>query len=298
MTHSILICTDLDRTLIPNGDKPLSAGAQDIFTELCQSDTIKLCYVTGRNYQLTKKAIEEYQLPLADFLICDVGASMHILNNQQYSIDKAWSDEIESDWNGMNMNLIQELLDDITDLEPQKQEHISYYKLSYFSQNQPDHSLSKINERLNTINVNVNIISSYDEIEKVFLIDILPRSVSKLHAINFLMEKNGDTYDNTIFCGDSGNDLDVFTSGIPSVIVKNAHQDIIDKINEYESSNIALNLYKANGGFHSLNGYYVSGILEGLAHYHTDLKNKINEIIKKKYYNPTTDGITQNSPSS
>ncbi len=281
MTHSILICTDLDRTLISNGDEPLSAGAHDIFNELCKSDSIQLCYVTGRNYQLTKNAIEEFQLPFANFLICDVGASAYKLIDQKYSVDEHWSSEIESDWNGMNMNLIQELLDDIDEIKLQHHDHLSFYKLSYFSQNQPDISISKINERLNTLKVNVNIISSYDEVKNIYLIDILPRSVSKLHAINFLMEKNGDTYDNTIFCGDSGNDLDVFTSGIPSVIVKNAHKDILVKIDESEASGQVLNLYKANGGFYGLNGNYVSGILEGLAHYHTDLKNDIENIMKK-----------------
>lgn len=280
MTNSILICTDLDRTLIPNGDEPVSEGALNLFVELCKSSDIQLCYVTGRNIELTNNAILEFKLPKADFLICDVGASAYYLQENKYSIDQSWKNEIESDWNGMDINLIHELLDDIDDLILQEQSNQSIYKLSYYTQSEPDKPISEIKNRLKLISVNINIISSYDEIKNIFLIDILPKSVSKSQAIKYLMEKNGDTYDNTIFCGDGGNDIDVFTSGIPSVIVKNSHQNVIDKINEFKNSGLTFNLYRAKGNFHHLNGNYVSGILEGLSHYHSSLKFKIENIIK------------------
>jgi len=280
MNDSILICTDLDRTLIPNGAEPVSDGALNIFTVLCHSNNIRLCYVTGRNLELTNHAILEYKLPIANFLICDVGASAYSFQENEYSIDLGWINEIESDWNGMDINLIEELLDDVSDLILQDRDNQSIYKLSYCTKNNPDSPISEIKKRLKLISVNINIISSYDENKKLHLIDILPRSVSKLHAINYLMEKNGDTYDNTIFCGDSGNDIDVFTSGLPSVIVKNAHQDGFNQINKTENSGTALNIYRAQGDFFHLNGNYVSGILEGLSHYHERLKTSIETIIK------------------
>ncbi len=281
MTNTILICSDLDRTLIPNGDKPVSDGALDIFTELCQSNEIQLCYVTGRNFELTNTAIVDYKLPIADFLICDVGATMYYHDNKQYVIDLNWQNEIKSDWNGMDINFIHELLYDINDLNLQEHENQSINKLSYYSGTNSDNIITEIKKRLNSINVNTNIISSYDDIKNLYLIDILPKSVSKLHAVNYLMNNNGDSYDNTIFCGDSGNDIDVFLSGIPSIIVKNAHQNILNQISSFEESGLAFNLYKAKGGFHHLNGNYVSGILEGLAYYHLSLDAKINTIIKK-----------------
>ncbi len=281
MTNSILICSDLDRTLIPNGDKPVSDGALDIFTELCQSDDIHLCYVTGRNFELTNSAIIDYKLPIADFLICDVGATMYYYDNKQYVIDLNWLNEIKSDWNDMDINFIHELLYDINGLNLQEHENQSINKISYYSEKNSNNIISEIQKRLKSINANTNIISSYDDIKNLYLIDILPKSVSKLHAVNFLMNKNGDSYDNTIYCGDSGNDVDVFLSGIPSVIVKNAHQNILNQISSFEDSGHAFNLYKAKGGFHHLNGNYVSGILEGLSYYHLSLESKINTIIAK-----------------
>jgi len=281
MTDSILICSDLDRTLIPNGTQAVSSGALEVFSELCQLSHIQLCYVTGRNLNLTTKAIADYKLPSADFLICDVGASAYYYQDNKYIVDLSWRNEIESDWNGMDINLIHELLDDIDDLIIQESHNQSMYKLSYFSHSKPEKQITEINKRLSLISININIISSYDEVKKQYLIDILPKSVSKLHAINFLMEKNGDTYDNTVFCGDSGNDMDVFLSGIPSIIVNNAHQDVIDQIQAHEKSGSAINLYKAKGDFNNLNGNYVSGILEGLSHYHAELKLDIEKIINQ-----------------
>lgn len=280
MTDSILICTDLDRTLIPNGDELVSDDALTIFSNVCQSSDIHLCYVTGRNFDLTTTAISDYKLPLADFLICDVGASAYYRENNNYTLDLSWKNEIESDWNGMDINLIHELLDNISDLNLQGHEHQSIYKLSYCTLTEPAKIITEIKKRLSLISVNINLISSYDEIKNNYLIDILPKSVSKLHAINYLMEKNGDTYDNTIFCGDSGNDIDVFASGIPSVIVKNAHQDIVDQLDKLENTGTLLNLYRAKGDFFHLNGNYVAGILEGLSHYNSSLKSRIENSIK------------------
>ncbi|MFV2061138.1 MAG: HAD-IIB family hydrolase [Gammaproteobacteria bacterium] len=279
MTNNILICTDLDRTLIPNGTQALSDGALEVFSNLCSSNDIQLCYVTGRNFNLTLDAINDYQLPMADFLICDVGASAYYFNDTEYSIDLNWKNEIESDWNGMAIHLIHELLDDIDNLNLQNHQNQSIFKLSYSSKVKPEPLISEIKKRLKLISVNINIISSYDETTATYLIDLLPRSVSKLQAINYLMNKNGDTYDNTVYCGDSGNDIDVFASGIPSVIVRNAHKEVLTEINKIEKSDSALNIYKARGDFHNFNGNYVSGILEGLSHYHSSLKLKIEKCI-------------------
>ncbi|MEJ2621733.1 MAG: haloacid dehalogenase, partial [Candidatus Thiodiazotropha sp.] len=35
MSVKLLLCTDLDRTLIPNGSQPESAGAREAFKQLC-----------------------------------------------------------------------------------------------------------------------------------------------------------------------------------------------------------------------------------------------------------------------
>ena len=73
---------------------------------------------------------------------------------------------------------------------------------------------------------------------------------------------------NTIFTGNSGNDLEVLTSTIHSVLVANASSEV-----QHHAMQMALNLgqadafYIAQGNFLGMNGNYSAGILEGVAHY-------------------------------
>jgi len=112
------------------------------------------------------------------------------------------------------------------------------------------------------------LIWSIDEFTGTGLLDVLPASANKRHAIEFLMKQLGFDLSNTIFAGDSGNDLAVLTSPIRSVLVANASSDVRD-----EAKQLALNLgqidalYFAHGDFLGMNGNYSAGILEGVAHY-------------------------------
>ena len=56
----MLLCTDLDRTLIPNGDQPEHPAARKLFREFCRLPEVTLVYVTGRHQALVKQAIEEF----------------------------------------------------------------------------------------------------------------------------------------------------------------------------------------------------------------------------------------------
>jgi hypothetical protein len=81
------------------------------------------------------------------------------------------------------------------------------------------------------------------------------------------MAMQGFEPDQTVFAGDSGNDLDVLTSDIPSVLVANADADIKARM----ATVSAAKLYLAKGDFLGMNGNYCAGILEGVAHYHPDI---------------------------
>jgi hydroxymethylpyrimidine pyrophosphatase-like HAD family hydrolase len=61
MIQPLLICTDLDRTLIPNGEQPESPQARPLFRQLVSHSQIILAYVTGRDKMLVQEAIAEYE---------------------------------------------------------------------------------------------------------------------------------------------------------------------------------------------------------------------------------------------
>ena len=82
------------------------------------------------------------------------------------------------------------------------------------------------------------------------------------------MQKHGFNYDNTVFAGDSGNDLDVLLSPIHAVLVANASEDVRAIA---AGSDFRANLYLAKGGYLGMNGNYSAGILEGIAHFMPDV---------------------------
>ena len=77
MPKHILICTDLDRTLLPNGRQPESPGARDHFARLVAHPEVTLAYVSGRHRELVEDAIRDYRLPLPDWVIGDVGTTIY-----------------------------------------------------------------------------------------------------------------------------------------------------------------------------------------------------------------------------
>ena len=113
------------------------------------------------------------------------------------------------------------------------------------------------------------LIWSLDEVAGTGLLDVLPSRASKLHAIKALMRKLSFSPAQTIFCGDSGNDLEVLASAIPAVLVANASDEVrAEAVRLARQAGRGERLYLARGGFRGMNGNYAAGILEGIAHYH------------------------------
>ncbi|UOA10056.1 HAD-IIB family hydrolase [Methylobacter sp. S3L5C] len=275
MPKHILICTDLDRTLLPNGKQPESPKARSVFSRLVSRPEVTLAYVSGRHLELVKNAISEYELPLPDWIIGDVGTTIYRLQNREWLHWFEWEQEIATDWQGRTANDLRALFTDLPALCLQEEAKQNRYKLSYYVPLQTDiTALQKtMAQRLEAQNLAASLIYSVDEATSMGLLDILPAHATKLHAVEFLMQHQGFDYANTVFAGDSGNDLPVLTSAIQSVLVANADGDVIEqaKIEARKLKTMAA-FYLAQGGFLGMNGNYSAGILEGIAHYHPETR--------------------------
>jgi len=124
------------------------------------------------------------------------------------------------------------------------------------------------------LGVQANFIWSADEVTEVRLLDILPVCANKLHAIRHIMQLNQFELNNTVFAGDSGNDMEVMRSEIQSVLVANAEPEL----KKWALANECDSLYVAKGGMWNLNGNYRSGILEGVSHFWPDVRHWIQEL--------------------
>jgi len=272
MTEGLLICTDLDRTLIPNGPESESPGARAHFAALVARPEVTLAYVSGRHRALVEKAISNYRAPLPDFVVGDVGTTIYQVGPAQaWQRQTAWEEEIAQDWGGRSHADLKALLKDLPDLRLQEHRKQNRYKLSYYVPLQSDRNvLSRlIRDRLSTAEVKARLIWSVDDPMGVGLLDILPAGASKYHALETLMRLHGFDYGNTVFCGDSGNDIEVLASPIPAVLVANSQQDVRVLARQLaEEMGYSDRLYIASGGFMGMNGNYSAGMLEGIAHYY------------------------------
>lgn len=270
LNNNILICTDLDRTLLPNGPQEESHSARPLFRELARQAEIQLVYVSGRDRQLLLDAIKEYDLPIPDFAITDVGTNIYAIKNNAWHKWDQWHEEIASDWGIHTQCSLAELLHDISELQLQEPTKQGKYKLSYYANEQTDTSslFHEINTRFNKHNIKANLIWSIDETSHTGLLDILPLGANKLHAIRFLIEEKEYIPEQVVFSGDSGNDLEVLCSDLQATLVGNATNEVREQaINLARANGTESQLYLAKGGFMGMNGNYAAGILEGLAHY-------------------------------
>ncbi|MFP3874141.1 MAG: HAD-IIB family hydrolase [Thiohalophilus sp.] len=273
MTEPVLICTDLDRTLIPNGHYPESASARAIFRNIVARDDVFLVYVSGRDRVLLEEAIVEWELPLPDYAIGDVGTSIYTINNGNWELLESWRNEIGQDWGACQRGDIAQWLAGIDVLTPQEESKQNDFKLSYYAPADVavPALLEDIRQRLNEHPIRYNVIWSIDDTKQIGLLDILPQRANKLEAIRFLIHSQAFSIDATVFSGDSGNDLEVLTSEIQATLVNNASNAIKQQAIEMARKNgYANRLYIARGDFLNMNGNYAAGILEGLAHYIPD----------------------------
>lgn len=271
----LLICTDLDRTLIPNGPAAESPDARPRFSQLAQHEEVTVAYVTGRHRELVLAAIDEYQLPPPDFVIGDVGTTLYRVAGADWKGSVAWSARIARDWSSLDREALVDLVA-VPGLRLQESDKQGAYKISWYTPEDWDRSrwLTEMDQRLTDAGVRANLIWSLDESTGTGLLDLLPASATKRHAVEFLMTQEGFTPNHTLCAGDSGNDVAMLASPIPAVLVANATEQVrSETLTAAEQAGTLESLYLARGDFRGMNGNYSAGILEGLAHFLPETTN-------------------------
>jgi sucrose-6F-phosphate phosphohydrolase len=280
MSVRLLLCTDLDRTLLPNGPQPESPEARKRFGELTAQAGVVLVFVTGRDQALVEDAIREFQLPCPDYVIADVGSTIYQVDRNGWHYWEQWEQQIAGDWQGRTHDAVHALFHDLPSLQLQEASKQNSYKLSYYVPLDIDHValMSDMHAILLDQHISASLIWSIDDPAGIGLLDVLPASASKQHAIEYLMQQLGYSLENTVFAGDSGNDLAVLTSPIHSVLVANATDEVRHQARQ-QVLNMGQNeaLYFARGGFLDMNGNYSAGILEGVAHYLPEVVHEMEE---------------------
>ena len=269
MSRRILISTDLDGTLIPDGRVSESPHARERFARLVCRPEVTLAYVTGRHKALVEEAIGDFSLPIPQLVIADVGATIYDVDPGNWRPWVSWERLLAEQWPAGTAAELSRLVRGASGLRPQEESKQAEFKVSFYLEEGADSReiLADVEARLSRLETPARLIFSRDS-KGTGLLDLLPPAANKLSALEFILEREGLRSDSCVFSGDSGNDLEVLASHVPAVLVANASSEVEAEARELAAARgHSDSLYIAQGGLLGMNGNYASGILEGLVHF-------------------------------
>ena len=239
-----LFVTDLDFTLV--GDKKALAQLNQELENHRKIYGTTIVYATGRSLTLYQQLTTEQSLLEPDALITSVGTEIYLDSNYE-TPDSEWSRKLSVGW---NRDLVVEIAAKFEDLIPQQDSEQRPFKVSYLIQEEAAKQvLPQLNALLKNENINFNLIYSGSKD-----LDILPLDADKGLAVKFLQNKWEYYSHETVVCGDSGNDIALFSVGEErGIIVGNARSEL----REWYEANKTDYRYFAKS-------FYADGILEGL----------------------------------
>jgi sucrose-6-phosphatase len=240
-----LLVTDLDNTLVGDNDA-LHALNQRLEVARTQEHII-LVYSTGRSLTSYRQLCEQTPLLSPDILITSVGTEIYESGSDHPN--SQWSAHLQPQWDHALVSMIASQFET---LKPQDQPEQRPFKLSYFLEEAiADQVMAKLSDALQKEGLSTQLVYSGG-----IDLDILPQSANKGKAMQFVQTQLGIAPPKTVACGDSGNDIALFTGEENrGIIVGNAQPELLD----WHAQTPSPYRYLARSP-------YAAGILEGL-HY-------------------------------
>lgn len=244
---AFLFISDLDNTLVGDDDA-LEKLNQQLEQHRREYGT-KITYATGRSPELYRQLTTEKSILPPDALITSVGTEIYFDPNAE-NLDSGWADILSEGW---NRDLIVATAAHYSDLIPQPESEQRPFKVSYYlSEEIAEELIPRIEASLQEKGLNVKLIYSGS---KDF--DILPQKGDKGLAVQFLRQKWDMEAERTVVCGDSGNDIALFSAGNErGIIVGNAKSELRQWYDKHRTDNHYMAQSRCAGG-----------ILEGLHHF-------------------------------
>lgn len=254
-----VLATDLDGTFIPlDGNQQNRTDLNILASELKDND-VRLVFVTGRHFDSVSNAIETLQLPLPDWIICDVGTSLFRREQSgEFVAITAYDEHLQQIISAMPISSLRQRLALIPGLRLQEDEKQGRYKLSFYAEaTQLEALYDQLQRELSKTQAPYSIIHSVDPFNGDGLIDLVPAEVSKAHALRWWASHMQLSQDAIVFAGDSGNDLAALTAGYRAIVVGNADRGVAQRVhNDHQEAGWENRLCIAKGTASS-------GVLEG-----------------------------------
>ncbi|BFM40812.1 sucrose-phosphate phosphatase [Synechocystis sp. LKSZ1] len=238
---AFLLISDLDHTWVgdPRAQQRLQAYLQARRREVC------LVYATGRSYASARHLQAEVGLLEPDYWITAVGSEIY----GPQGLDSIWAKHLSIGW---QRQAIVDLATQMTGLRPQPSQEQNPWKISFYLDSPAlVPVLQDLQHQLEQARLQAQIIFSSGRD-----VDLLPRNGNKGNASQYLRKQLGFSPQQTLVCGDSGNDISLFTGEAYGVIVNNAQAEL-------------LHWYHRHGQTHHYyaQASHAAGILEALAYF-------------------------------
>ncbi|MCC5789027.1 MAG: HAD-IIB family hydrolase [Opitutales bacterium] len=271
MKHSLkILCTDLDRTLFPNGQHAAEPESMNDFVRFVRDRKFRLIYNSGRSKDEILEGVTEFGSPYPDMMIGEVGTKIYFKEGEGYREETKWLTWLEENTPGWDVALLRELVLREAGARLQPEHHQNPFKVSFFLEplSTAPAAADKISREIRQTIPAATTVYSVDETESKALFDILPAAATKLHALEYVRQKLEVKREEVFFSGDSGNDLDALTGGYCGTLVRNAIPEVQEALFERaRKAGVEDQVYFCRGNGPWGNGYFVSGIMEGLAHF-------------------------------
>ena len=195
-----LFVTDLDNTLV--GDDNALVKLNQELARHRQQHNSKIVYATGRSLYLYRLLAEAKSLIPPDALITAVGTEMYF-DRELKKYDPKWADVLAQGW---NREEIVEISSQFEQLQSQPNSEQNPFKISYYlAEAVADSTIPLLKAALNARGYAVKLIYSAGQD-----LDLLPKNGDKGLAVQFLRSRWDISPEQTIVCGDSGNDISMF----------------------------------------------------------------------------------------
>jgi sucrose-phosphate synthase len=242
MSAERFVIADLDGTLV-EGKK--AEGLADLRAWLEQrKDQIVFGVASGRNKEITERAFKDFELPMADILICSAGSEIYYTD--EFIPDHGWQSHINFQW---DKEEIQRALSKMSQIRLQEAQAQWPFKLSYYVESTFDgDDMAELYRILDENKLRAKVLLTDNK-----YLDLLPYRASKGSAVRYLSYKWRKPLEHIVTAGNGGNDADMLVGKTRAIVVPNYGREL----EELRKTKFVYFAQKPLG----------EGVLEGIQHY-------------------------------